>query len=138
MDKIEIQIKDYLDIQAGEKSTFGEMFQSVNPMFSFSKRVWTPLMDIFETKEKIIIKAEMAGVKKEDIVIEASTKIIKISGNRKSYYRDKVATYRLAEIQFGPFERLLYLSNAIDVKKVSAIFSDGFLEIKLGKQVKHI
>ena len=80
----------------------------------------------------------MAGVKKEDLVIEISKKIIKILGKRKSYYRDKIATYRLAEIQFGPFERLLYLSSAIDLKKISATFSNGFLEIELGKKTKDI
>jgi HSP20 family protein len=102
-------------------------------MFCFSKRIWRPQMDIFETRSEIVIQAEIAGVRKEDIVIEVSNKAVKISGNRKSNNPDRTATFRLAEIQFGQFERVLYLPNVIDVEKVAANFSNGFLELVLGK-----
>jgi HSP20 family protein len=115
-----------------EKS-FEEPFQSVNPMFCFSQRVWKPQMDIFETRNEIIIQAELAGATKEDIVIEVSNKVVKVSGTRKSCQSNRTATYRLAEIQFGEFERVLYLPSVIDIERVSAIFSNGFLELSLGK-----
>ena len=133
MKHIEIRFGDNLETGPSEEKSFEEMFQSVNPMFCFSKRIWKPQMDIFETRNEIIIQAEIAGVRKEDIVIEVSNKAVKISGNRKSNHPDGTATYRLAEIQFGQFERVLYLPNVIDVEKVSARFSNGFLELILGK-----
>lgn len=92
-------------------------------------------MDIFETRDEIIIQAEMAGVRQENMVVELSNKAVKISGERKSSQPDPTATYRLAEIQFGRFERVLYLPNVIDMKKVTASYSNGFLELKLGKQL---
>ena len=136
MKHIEIRFGNNIETPATEEKSFEGMFQSVNPMFCFSKRVWKPQMDIFETRTEIVIQAEIAGVRKEDIVIEVSNKAVKISGNRKTNHLDRTATYRLAEIQFGQFERVLYLPNVIDIEKVSAQFSNGFLEIVLGKLFK--
>ncbi len=136
MKHIEIRFGDNIEKHAAEEKSFEEMFQSVNPMFCFSKREWKPQMDIYETRTQIVIQAEIAGVSKEDIVIEVSNKAIKITGNRKCNHPDRTATYRLAEIQFGPFERVLYLPSVIDMEKVSALFSDGFLELVLGKLLK--
>ncbi len=133
MEHIEIRFGDNIETHASEEKSFEQMFQSVNPMFCFSKRVWKPQMDIFETRNEIIIQAEIAGVDKEDIVIEVSNKAVKISGDRKSNHPDRTATYRLAEIQFGQFERVLYLPSVIDVEKVTAKFANGFLELTLGK-----
>jgi HSP20 family protein len=133
MEHIEIRFGNNLETYDTDEKSFEEMFQSVNPMFCFSKRIWKPQMDIFETQNQIIIHAEIAAVKKEDIVIEVSNKAVKISGNRKSTQPDPAATYRLAEIQFGQFERVLYLPSVIDVEKVSAVFNNGFLQLTLGK-----
>ena len=134
MEQIEIRFGDHIETPTTEEKSFDEMFQSVNPMFCFSKRVWRPQMDIFETREEIIIQAEMAGVQKENMVVEMSDKAVKISGLRKSCQPDPTATYRLAEIQFGQFERVLYLPSVIDMDKVSASYANGFLELRLGKQ----
>ncbi len=133
MKHIQIRFGDNIETHAAEEKSFEEMFQSVNPMFCFSKRIWKPQMDIFETRNEIVIQAEIAGVSKEDIIIEVSNKAIKISGNRTSSHPDRTATYRLAEIQFGQFERVLYLPSVIDVEKVTATFLNGFLELTLGK-----
>jgi len=136
MKHIEIRFGNNIETPATEEKSFEGMFQSVNPMFCFSKRVWKPQMDIFETRTEIVIQAEIAGVRKEDIVIEVSNKAVKLSGNRRTNHLDRTATYRLAEIQFGQFERVLYLPSVIDIEKVSAQFSNGFLEIILGKLFK--
>lgn len=136
MEQIKIRFGNHIETPTTEDKSFEDMFQSVNPMFCFSKRVWRPQMDIFETRDEIIIQAEIAGVRQENMVIELSDKAVKISGVRKSSQPDPTATYRLAEIQFGRFERVLYLPTVIDMEKVSASYDNGFLELKLGKQPK--
>ncbi|MGD9823118.1 Hsp20/alpha crystallin family protein [Desulfobacter sp.] len=135
MEQIKIRFGNHIEAPATEDKSFEEMFQSVNPIFCFSKRIWRPQMDIFETRDKIIIQAEMAGVCRDNMVIELSDKAVKISGVRKSSQPDPTATYRLAEIQFGRFERVLYLPSVIDMENVSASYANGFLELKLGKQL---
>ncbi len=137
MKHIEIRFGDNIETHASEDKSFDQMFQAVNPMFCFSKQVWKPQMDIFETRDEIIIQAEIAGVRKDDIIIEVSTKAVKISGSRQNCRQpDPTVTYRLAEIQFGQFERVLYLPSVIDVGKVSATFNNGFLELTMGKQLR--
>jgi len=132
---------EYLEITFGEdfdRSSRGErerqdMFQSINPIFCLSKRIWKPQMDILESRHHITIQAEISGVKKDEITIQVSSKAVKISGSRGRVPPEHPATFRLAEIQFGRFERILYLPSLIDVHKVSASYSNGFLEINLAK-----
>ncbi|MBF0203434.1 MAG: Hsp20/alpha crystallin family protein [Desulfamplus sp.] len=133
MDYIEIHFGEDLERSSKGVKQDNDMFHSINPMFCLAKRLWKPQMDIFETRTHIIIQAEIAGVEKEDISIEVTNKAIKISGNRSRTPPPGPATYRLAEIQFGKFERILYLPTLIDPDKVVASFSNGFLELNLAK-----
>ena len=88
MEHIEIRFGSNLGTYETDEKSFQDMFQSVNPMFCFSKRIWKPQMDIFETQNQIVIQAEIAGVRKQDIVIDVSNKAVKISGNRKTTRRE--------------------------------------------------
>lgn len=133
MEYIKIQFGESFERQCKIEKPLEEMFQSMNPMFCLSKPIWKPQMDIYETKKGIIIQAEIAGVEKDDINIEVSSKAVKISGIRAIKPPEETANYRLAEIQFGRFERILYLPTLIDIEKVSASFFNGFLEISLAK-----
>lgn len=111
-----------------------EMFGSVNPMFFITQRKWNPPMDIYETPEEIIILGEIAGVEKENLEVEISNKAVRIHGTRNCNAPLQKATYRLAEIFYGCFERVLFLPTLIDTEKVSASYTNGFLEIHLIKQ----
>ena len=90
-------------------------------------------MDIYETPDEIIIMGEIAGVTKEDLELEISSKALRIQGIRIQSPRIDNATYRLAEIQYGKFERILYLPAPIDPEVVSASYSNGFLQVRLAK-----
>ena len=97
-------------------------------------------MDIYETPEEIIIQAEIAGVDKENLEVEISSKAIRIYGKRSEIPLVKNATYMLAEIQYGKFERILFLPTLIDTELVTSSYSNGFLKIRLSKlpvDVKH-
>ena len=118
-------------------SNFGEtiedMFQTMNPMFVLSERTWKPQMDIYETPNEIIILGEIAGVDKENLELEINNKAIKIYGSRNQISRVENARYRLAEIQYGKFERILFFPAPIDMDKVTASYLNGFLQIRLVK-----
>ena len=110
MDYIKIKFGNEIHhFESGLGKTIDDMFRSINPMFPISERTWKPQMDIFETPEEIIVIAEMAGVNKEDLELEISSKAVKIFGLRGEMPRFGNATYMLAEIQYGKFERTLYL-----------------------------
>ena len=131
-----IKIKFGSDFDAGssgfEKSMDG-MFRSINPLFSLCARAWNPQMDIYETHEEIIIRAEIAGVDKDNLEVEINSKAARIRGKRTEMSRIENATYRLAEIQYGCFERILFLPSPIDTEIVSAAYLNGFLQIRLAK-----
>ena len=134
MDYIKIRFTNDIGRLSSEfEKTFEEIFRSINPRFTLSERIWKPQMDIYETPEEIIILAEIAGVSKENLELEISSKAVRIYGNRTEFPRMANATYRLAEIQYGKFERILFLPAPIDPEVVSASYSNGFLQVRLAK-----
>ena len=133
---------DYIKIRFGNsfshsgskvEKTIEDMFRSLSPMFSLSERTWKPPMDICETADEIIILAEIAGVGKENMEVEINSSAVRICGQRDEIPRQADTSYRLAEIQYGQFERILVLPAPIDPEKVSATYTNGFLEIRMPK-----
>ncbi len=139
---------DYIKIRFGNNLPSGSSFgnhpggvfrpRPTNPMFSSGEHSWTPQMDIFETPEEIIVQAEIAGVDQEDLEIEINSKAVRIFGRRTESSLVSSSTYRLAEIQYGKFERTLFLPAPIDPEVVSSSFSNGFLQLRLAKMQKNI
>lgn len=136
MDYIKIRFgNDFDSLTSKIEKTIEGMFRPrpVSPMFASSEQRWTPQMDIYETEEEIIIRAEIAGVEKENLEVEINSKAVKISGKRKEIPSSESATYNLAEIQYGKFERFLYLPTPIDTEIVTSSYLNGFLQIRLTK-----
>ncbi len=115
------------------EKTIEDIFESSNPIFKLSERSWHPQMDIYETPDEIIIKAEIAGADKDKLEVEVTSKAVKIYGTRSEVPQVRNATYRLAEIQYGRFERVLFLPAPIDTEVVSTSYKNGFLIIRLAK-----
>ena len=138
MEYIKIRFgSDFNNIGSRIEKNIEEIFRArpVNPMFSSKEHTWTPQMDIYETREQIIIRAEIAGVDKENLEVEINSKAIRIYGNRKEIPRISDATYRQAEIQYGKFERILYFPSPVDPEIVQSSYHSGFLEIRLAKKM---
>ncbi|MBA3037791.1 MAG: Hsp20/alpha crystallin family protein [Desulfobacterium sp.] len=134
MDYIKIKFgNDFGMLDSGRKKTIEDIFRSMSPMFSFSERSWKPQMDIYETAKEVIVIAEIAGIDKEKLEVEISRMALKIKGSRNELPRIENATFRLAEIQYGTFERVLYFPVPIDTENVSASYTNGFLQIQLVK-----
>jgi HSP20 family protein len=135
MEYIKIRLlDDFGHIGSKFEKTIEDMFQSVSSGFTLAERTWRPPMDMNETPEEVIIVAEVPGVDKDDLEVEISSKAVRISGNRYARHCSGNATYRLAELQYGRFERVLFLPAPIDPEIVSAAYQSGLLEIRLAKQ----
>jgi len=136
MDYIKIRFGNDLDpLDSSFKRTIEDIFRPrpANPMFRSCERSWSPQMDIYEGPEDIIVIAEVAGVDKDSLDVEINNRAVRISGMRPEPPRVAETTYRLAEIQYGRFERILYLPEPIDTGKVSSTYANGFLMIRLTK-----
>ncbi len=135
MEYIKIRfLDDFGHIGSKFEKTIEDMFRSMSPAFTLAERTWKPPMDMNETPEEVVIVAEIPGVDKDDLEVEISSKAVRIQGNRFARHCSENATYRLAEIQYGRFERVLFLPAPIDPEVVSAAYQNGLLEIRLAKQ----
>lgn len=124
---------DLDELSSNFEKTLEDML-GIGPSFTLSERSWRPPMDMYETPEEVIIRAEIGGVDKEDLEVEISSKAVRIQGKRPTPASGRNCTYRLAEIQYGRFERILFLPSPIDPDKVSAASKNGLLEIRLVKR----
>jgi HSP20 family protein len=135
MEFFKIRFGDDLDELAAKfEKTLEDILGSVGPSFVLSERAWRPPMDMYETQEEIIILAEIGGVDREDLEVEISSKAIRVQGKRAAPTSGTSCSYHLAEIQYGRFERILFLPAPIDPNKVTAASKNGFLEIRLAKR----
>ena len=137
MEYIKIRfLDDFGHIGSKFEKTIEDMFRSVSPGFTLAERTWKPPMDMNETPEEIIVLAEVAGVEKDNLDVEINSRAIHIQGRRNPMPRTEKATYRLAEIQYGRFDRILYLPVPIDTEVISSSYNNGFLQIRLVKLMR--
>ncbi len=94
---------------------------------------WAPLVDIVEDDQNYIIKAELPGVKKEDIKVGVQDDVLTISGHRHYEKEEKDKKFHRIERSYGSFARSFTLPEDSDGDKVSAEFKDGMLKVLLPK-----
>jgi len=95
--------------------------------------IWTPIVDIEETEENVILTAEIPGMQKKDIRISTSGNTITITGERRREKDNKNKTYHRIERSYGRFVRTITLPVDIDPDKTKATYKDGLLRITLPK-----
>ena len=94
---------------------------------------WAPALDLYEDKDHLIVKAELPGMKKEDIDISLHQGSLIISGERKEESPGGDGETSRTERFFGRFQRSLELPKPVDPNKVSASYKDGILTVRLPK-----
>jgi HSP20 family protein len=96
-------------------------------------RRWIPPMDLLETPEHFVLRADLPGMRQEDVAIELEDTVLTISGERKAEHEDRQEGYLRLERAFGSFSRSLTLPKGIDAEGVVAAFKDGVLEVRIAK-----
>jgi HSP20 family protein len=92
---------------------------------------WRPPVDIFEVDTGLIINAELAGVKKEDVSVELKDNVLTIKGERWSDREVDEQSYYRKERCFGTFQRSFTLRETVQPDQIKARFKDGILEIEI-------
>jgi len=98
-----------------------------------TERGWTPIIDVFEKEDRFVVKAELPGMKEEDIDVSVVGDTLTIKGERKAETEVKEKDYYCCERSYGSFFRSMTLPSTVDAKKVEASFEDGVLEVNLPK-----
>ena len=96
---------------------------------------WCPPTDVYETRDSIVVKVEVAGMSEDDFTITYSDRSLIVAGIR----RDPTAKlgYHQMEISYGEFRTDVYVSVAVDVDGIEATYNDGFLLVTLPKEGIH-
>lgn len=98
-----------------------------------TQSTWSPAVDIYETPENIIIKAEIPGVSKKDISIELKNDSLYLKGERKFEKELKEENYHRMERSYGSFSRVFSLPTSVEQDQIKAKFKNGVLQISIPK-----
>ncbi|HVX33714.1 MAG TPA: Hsp20/alpha crystallin family protein [Solirubrobacterales bacterium] len=96
-------------------------------------RRWVPPMDLAETDDQLVLRADLPGLERGDIEIEVKDNVLTISGERQAEHEKKGEGYHRVERSFGRFSRSLGLPRGLDPKSVTASFENGVLEVRMPK-----
>ncbi len=99
----------------------------------FTTGEWAPSLDLSETKDALVVKAEIPGMDSKDVQITLQEQLLTIKGEKKQEKEEKDARYHRVERSWGAFTRAIRLPVAVDGEKVSANFKNGLLTVTLPK-----
>jgi HSP20 family protein len=125
--------RGFLDVQGEMDRMFNEMLSSA-PWRGGRQRAeqpttWAPAMDVFQEDGNLVIRAELPGVKLEDVDITLANGVLTISGQSKDEREEQRGGYFVRERRRGSFRRSVTLPEGTDESKVHARFEDGVLEV---------
>ena len=95
---------------------------------------WVPACDIYETDKAIVVKAELPGLKKEEVFVSIENNVLMLRGERKFSDEVKRENFHRVERTYGAFLRSFTLPTFIDTTKILAEFKDGILMVTLPKR----
>lgn len=124
--------RDLASMQDRINRIFGEAYLRNNDEDVTNRGDWRPVVDIFENdKHEIVLRAELPGLKREEIDIRVENNTLTLKGERKRDAEVKQESYHRVERSYGAFARSFSLPATVNTEKVSATFIDGVLTITL-------
>lgn len=112
---------------------FGSFFPAMEKALVSNRGGWFPAMDVLEDKDQFIVKADLPGLKKDDIRVSCENGVLTIEGERKSETETKDKDWHKVERSYGRFVRSLNLGQVVDQSRIKAQYKDGVLELALPK-----
>ncbi len=97
------------------------------------EREWLPSLDVAETKNEIVVKAEIPGMDPKNIDISLTDGLLSIKGEKKQEKEEKEENYHLIERSYGSFTRSIRLPNEVQSDKINASYKNGVLKVVLPK-----
>src|SRR5690348_12159987 len=125
-------VREISTIQNEMNRLFNTLFESPgqagNGGASSPLRRWIPAMDLVETDEDFVLRADLPGLSEEDVNIELEDNVLTISGERKAEHEERKEGFYRVERSSGAFSRSLTLPEGVDPEAVKASFDRGVLE----------
>jgi len=125
--------RDLISIQDRMNKLFEQTISRSRADEGITASTWTPSVDIYETPETIVMKAELPGLGREDIDIQIRDNTLTLRGERRFAKDVHEENYLRIERAYGSFQRSFTLPTTIQQEKIRAVFKDGVLELTLPK-----
>ncbi|OFX33621.1 MAG: hypothetical protein A2Z07_04415 [Armatimonadetes bacterium RBG_16_67_12] len=118
------------------------MRESMDRLFEdfFSRRprtagplVWQPAVEVFETDNEIVVKAELPGIDPKSVSVTVTGDGLGIKGEAKVEHEEKARNYYRRELRYGSFQRTIPLPTEVKSEDTKASFKHGILEVKVPK-----
>lgn len=127
--------KDILEIQNRMNRLFEESLRRFRTSdLDIASSGFVPAVDIYETEDSIVVKAELPGVDKNDVKIEVKDGVLTLKGEKKVEKEVKEENFHRIERAYGSFQRSFTLPQNVDKDKIKATFKNGVLEIVIAKK----
>jgi HSP20 family protein len=127
---------DPFDVSLFPTTSFRMLEDTLNRFFSepASSRPWTPAVDIRETENELVLKADLPEMKLEDLDIRLENGTLTLKGERKFEKKEEDRGYHRIERSYGSFVRAFSLPEYVDAEKVAADYKDGVLTVTIPKK----
>jgi len=109
--------------------------QAGGALESSSETFWVPNTDVYATDGGLVIKVELAGMRKEDLELTIEANRLKINGHRPDGCRAPKCRFLVMEISYGAFETVIELPPGYDLDRARAAYQNGFLRIDVPEKV---
>jgi HSP20 family protein len=127
-------VRELNTIQNEMNRLFNTFFEAPAPGNSGNTmRRWIPAMDLVETDDDFVLRADLPGLTEKDVNIELEDNVLTISGERKAEHEERKEGYYRVERASGTFSRSLTLPEGVDPERVRASFDRGVLEVRIPK-----
>lgn len=126
-------MRDMLSFNNRADRIFNDFFYPSRGMQMSKDSNWNPRVDIYEDEDAIVLKAELPGVEKDNIVVDVEGRVLTLKGERSSDNEVKEESYYRRERTFGSFERRFNLPDNVDPEKITADYKDGILKLGIPK-----
>jgi HSP20 family protein len=120
-------------LQSDMNRLFDTFFQGRNGGAASGARRWVPPMDLVETDDDFVLRADLPGLGEDDVDIEVKDNVLTVSGERESEHEARGEGYHRVERSFGRFARSLDLPEGVDAGAITAGFDRGVLEVRIPK-----
>ena len=111
-------------------SSFGRQWPS-SGLSEFRQGLWAPNVETFEREGKLVIRADLPGLSRDDVNVEVTDNAITISGERRNENEERREGYYRSECTYGSFYRQIPLPEGVDADDANATFNNGVLEITM-------
>jgi HSP20 family protein len=124
-------LRELSSLQTEMNRLFNTVFDA--PSAGSGARRWVPAMDLVETADDFVLRADLPGMSQDDVKIEVEDNLLTVSGERKAEHEERQEGFYRMERAFGSFSRSLTLPKGIDAGHVRASFTNGVLEVHIPK-----